>query len=155
MAPRLAHGDDIPAAAAAAAAAATAVATGGVLKAQPLRKDSPYDFEWDTAPEPHETRRRAILAKYGDQVRALYGPDSFVVVKVVASLAVQLAIASVAAELPLWGFLLVAYTVGGVINHGLTLAMHEVSHNLAFKSFALNRGFGIVTNLALGVPAFA
>jgi len=139
----------------AAARAAEFAVLGGVVKAHPLRKDSPYSFEWDSAPEPHDSRRRAILAKYGDQVRALYGPDRAVVVKVAVSLLVQLAIASVAAELPLWGFLLVAYTVGGVINHGLTLAMHEVSHNLAFKSFAMNRGFGIITNLALGVPAFA
>lgn len=137
------------------APAAPGVVDLAVIKDHTLRKSGPYDFEWDAAAEPHESRRRAILAKYGDRVRALYGPDSFVVVKVVVSLAIQLAIASVAAELPLWAFILVAYTIGGVINHGLTLAMHEVSHNLAFKSFAWNRAFGVFTNLALGIPAFA
>lgn len=126
-----------------------------VTKTSPLAKASAFDFEWDAAPEPHATRRAQILARYGDRVRALYGPDSFVVVKVALSLGVQLAIASVAAELPLWAFIAVAYTIGGVINHGLTLAMHEVSHNLAFRSFSANRAFGIVTNLALGIPSFA
>ena len=114
-----------------------------------------HDFEWDSAPEPHATRRRAILAKYGPAVRALYGPHPAIIAKVALCLAVQLTIASVAAELPLWAFMLVAYTIGGVTNHCLTLAMHEVSHNLAFKSFAANKVFGIVTNLPLGVPAFA
>lgn len=33
------------------------------------------DFLWTGEAEPHLTRRRAILAKYGDQVRALYGTD--------------------------------------------------------------------------------
>lgn len=33
------------------------------------------DFLWTGESEPHLTRRRAILAKYGDQVRALYGTD--------------------------------------------------------------------------------
>ena len=114
-----------------------------------------HDFEWDDAPEPHASRRRAILAKYGPAVRALYGPHPAILVKVALCMAVQLSIASVAAELPLWGFLVVAYTIGGLANHCLTLAMHEVSHNLAFRSFSANRVFGIVTNLALGIPAFA
>lgn len=126
-----------------------------VTKTHTLAKSSQFDFEWDSAPEPHASRRAQILAKYGDRVRTLYGPDNFVVVKVVLSLGIQLAIASVAKELPLWAFIAVAYTIGGVLNHGLTLAMHEVSHNLAFRSFSANRGFGIFTNLALGIPAFA
>ena len=96
-----------------------------------------------------------MLAKYGPQIRALYGPDRRVIVKVVVSLVIQVTIAAVASQLPLWGFILVAYTIGGVINHGLTLAMHEVSHNLAFKGFAANKAFGIFTNLSLGIPAFA
>ena len=50
---------------------------------------------------------------------------------------------------------LLAYTLGGVCNHSLTLAMHEVSHNLAFKSLFANRLFGIFVNLPMGIPAFA
>ena len=33
------------------------------------------DFLWVTNAEPHATRRRQILAKYGPQVRKLYGTD--------------------------------------------------------------------------------
>lgn len=121
----------------------------------PTAKASEYAFEWSPAAEPHATRRTAMLAAYSKQIRALYGPDATVVVKVLASLVVQVAIASVAGQLPWWAFVVVAYTIGGTLNHGLTLAMHEVSHNIAFKSFSANRAFGILTNLSLGLPAFA
>lgn len=48
-----------------------------------------------------------------------------------------------------------AYTLGGCCNHSLTLAMHEVSHRLAFRSLAATQWFGVFTNLPLGIPAFA
>ena len=34
-----------------------------------------HDFYWVADAEPHARRRKAILAKYGEQVRALYGYD--------------------------------------------------------------------------------
>lgn len=40
------------------------------------------NFDWTTSIEPHAARRRAILAKYGPQVRALYGTDPWTAVQV-------------------------------------------------------------------------
>ena len=46
------------------------------------------------------------------------------------------------------------YLWGGVINHGMMLAIHEISHNLAFGNArpVANRALGIFGNLVLGVP---
>ena len=40
------------------------------------------EFTWVTDAEPHSTRRREILSKYGDRVRALYGYDNSTAVQV-------------------------------------------------------------------------
>lgn len=49
---------------------------------------------------------------------------------------------------------LVAYTIGGVINHALLLGLHEISHNLAFGHARPlhNRIFSLIVNFPIGVP---
>ena len=49
-------------------------------------------------------------------------------------------------------FLLTAYIVGATANQNLFLAIHEISHNLAFKSSAANRLAAIFANLPIGLP---
>lgn len=47
-----------------------------------------------------------------------------------------------------------AYTFGGCINHSLTLAIHDISHNVAFgnKLAKWNRWFAMWANLPIGLP---
>lgn len=49
-------------------------------------------------------------------------------------------------------FWAVAYVVGGTCNQNLFLAIHEVTHNLAFRSILANRLLAIYANLPIGIP---
>ena len=51
-----------------------------------------------------------------------------------------------------WPFLLTAYIVGATANQNLFLAIHEISHNLAFRNPTANRLIAIFANLPIGVP---
>lgn len=49
---------------------------------------------------------------------------------------------------------IVAYCFGGVVNHSMTLAIHEIGHNLAYGNTRLmwNRMIGFIGNTCVGVP---
>lgn len=49
-------------------------------------------------------------------------------------------------------FWLLAYLIGGTANQNLFLAIHEITHNLAFKSIRANRLLAIYANLPIGIP---
>ena len=49
-------------------------------------------------------------------------------------------------------FLLTAYVVGATANQNLFLAIHEISHNLAFKAPLANRLFAVFANIPIGLP---
>ncbi len=87
-------------------------------------------------------------------MRKLYGPDAMLKWKVAFAVTFQLCMAWLVSGLGWPWVIALSYLVGGIVNHSMTLAMHEVSHNLAFSSPRLNRLFGIFTNLPLGVPSF-
>ncbi len=111
-------------------------------------------FIWSDEPEPHAQRRRELLAKY-PQVKELYGPCPRTKYICTALVAAQLLLAFLLRDAPWWLIVLVAYLVGGVINHALFLAIHELSHNLAFKKPLHNRLFALFVNLPAGVPVAA
>lgn len=51
-----------------------------------------------------------------------------------------------------WRFLATAYVIGATCNQNLFLAIHEISHNLAFRSAFANRLLAIFANLPIGLP---
>lgn len=108
-------------------------------------------FSWSEEREPHVERRRQMLRKY-PQIKQLYGPCARTKYVCSALVALQLLLAYSLRSSPWWLIVLVAYAVGGVINQALLLAIHELSHNLAFRKPWHNRVFAMLVNLPIGVP---
>ncbi|KAK8850473.1 hypothetical protein IAR55_004391 [Kwoniella newhampshirensis] len=111
------------------------------------------DFLWMTTEEPHRSRRIAIL-KAHPEVRKLMGPTSATFPLVIAVLSLQITLAlALRTHHPLSvPFILTAYIIGGTCNQNIFLAIHEITHNLAFKSIKANKILAIVANFSIGVP---
>ncbi|KAH6696979.1 dihydroceramide delta(4)-desaturase [Plectosphaerella plurivora] len=111
------------------------------------------EFFWTYTEEPHRSRRLAII-KAHPEVTKLCGPEPLTkwVVLGVVSLQVFLAYSLRNTSFFDWKFWAVAYVFGATANQNLFLAIHEISHNLAFRSPLANRLLAIFANLPIGVP---
>lgn len=112
------------------------------------------DYYWSYTDEPHATRRKEILAKY-PQVKDLYGYDWKTKYVVTCWVVLQCTIAFLLRDASWTTLLVVAYGFGGFATHALVLAMHEISHNLAFPKPWQNRMLGIFANVATVFPHFS
>ena len=110
-------------------------------------------FFWTYTEEPHRTRRNAII-KTHKEVLQLCGPEPLTKYLVFGVVALQLICASLLKDThPMsWAFWGTAYVVGATANQNLFLAIHEISHNLAFRSPMYNRLLAVCANLPIGIP---
>jgi sphingolipid delta-4 desaturase len=83
------------------------------------------------------------------------GHDSRMTIQVIISVFIQIIVAILLRDSSWLKLIFCAYVIGGTINHTLSLALHELTHNLAFghSKPMYNRLFGFFANLPLGVPA--
>lgn len=109
------------------------------------------EFVWAETDEPHASRRKQILAAH-PEIKELFGPDLWAFPKIVAVVALQLCTAASLHDARWLQITIVAYFFGSFLNHNLFLAIHELSHNLAFSTPHYNRLLGIFANLPVGVP---
>lgn len=109
------------------------------------------DYYWVEDREPHFQRRKDILQSH-PEVTKLFGVNPRLKYVTVAMVAVQLAIAYYAYLMPWWAFLLVAFAVGASIAQALFLAIHEITHDLAFKSKLYNNWLALFANLPIVFP---
>jgi len=110
-------------------------------------------FFWTYTEEPHRTRRHAIV-KAHPEITKLCGPEPLTKYLVIVVVSLQVLCAHILRNSPIlsWQFLLTSYIIGATANQNLFLAIHEISHNLAFRSALLNRAFAIFANLPIGIP---
>ena len=88
------------------------------------------------------------------EIKELMGHDPQLKYAVLLLVIVQLVSAYCMRDASWLAILLVGYAWGGVINHSMTLAIHEIAHNLAFGHARplANRALGIFGNLILAIP---
>ena len=88
------------------------------------------------------------------QVTKLCGPEPLTKYVVLGVVSLQICCAYLLRETSFfsWRFWLTAYVIGATSNQNLFLAIHEISHNLAFRSPMANRLLAIFANLPIGLP---
>lgn len=113
------------------------------------------DFIYSDDTEPHTLRRKELIAKYGSALNKLFGHEPWTKYIVVLLITSQLYLSYLLRdETFTMQFWLIAYIIGATITQALFLAIHEISHNLAFKSTTHNKLFGIFTNIPIVFPMF-
>ena len=112
------------------------------------------EFQYLFTDQPHIDRRLQILKKHPD-VRKLMGHDHATTAIVTAEVLAQFLIAYILRDSPWSSIFIVAYCLGGTINHSLSLSFHEIGHNLAAGNGRpyVNRWIGFFGNLPIGLPS--
>ena len=111
----------------------------------------PRKFLYVKNDEPHAYRRKQILQKY-PEIRLLMKPEPLTRYIVFLSVLLQILIAHMCSGLPWHLFMPAAYIFGATLNHSLFLAIHEMSHNLAFETPAYNKILSVIANCPIGFP---
>ncbi|KAK7078391.1 Sphingolipid delta(4)-desaturase DES1 [Halocaridina rubra] len=94
------------------------------------------------------------LHKKYPEIKNLFGNDPNLKWWVLGLVTFQILSLFVIQQLPWMWVLILAYCIGGTINHSLMLAIHEISHNLAFGHSRplANRALGIFANFPITLP---
>jgi sphingolipid delta-4 desaturase len=108
-------------------------------------------FYWSDEREPHFKRRKEILSSH-PEVRELYGIDEGLKYKILGMVLFQLISAPFIAELAWYWYLPIAYVFGASVSHTLLLAIHELSHDLAFKKKWHNHLIALFANIPIVAP---
>lgn len=116
-----------------------------------IRKDSANDFYWADDKEPHFQRRQEIL-KAHPEVKELFGIDTHLKYWTVLLVTVQMTVAAFSYQLSWLPFLLVNYFVGATIIHALFLAVHEITHDMAFQKKSSNTYLSFIANIPMLAP---
>lgn len=117
------------------------------------------EFHWVETAEPHMARRKEILKKH-PEVKKLFGVNPKMKFYAFSLVAVQLATAFFIHQvfelgIGLWAwalFLGITYLIGATVAQALFLAIHEITHNLAFRKESHNNLLALFTNIPIIAP---
>lgn len=111
------------------------------------------DFYWTDKKEPHTYRRKEILKRH-PEVTKLTGPEPLTKYIIFGIVSLQFFLAYYLRNTNIfsWKFLGIAYIIGATADQNCFLAIHEMSHNLAFKKPIHNKLYSIIANLPIGIP---
>ncbi|SCU83949.1 LAMI_0C05490g1_1 [Lachancea mirantina] len=111
------------------------------------------NFYWSSQKEPHAIRRHAILRDH-PEVKKLMGHEPLTKYIVLGVVLLQCTVAYLLRNThPLSvKFWVCAYVIGATANQNIFLAIHELSHNLAFRNPWHNKLFSVFTNTPIGIP---
>ncbi len=107
------------------------------------------DFLQPDGPNPHGGRARAIILQH-PEIRSLVGKNPWTFWITFGIVAVQTVVAAWMGSSPWWLIGLLAVTVGAFANHALWVVIHEITHNLVFKTPGQNTLAGIFAGLPHG-----
>ncbi|MFY0685710.1 MAG: fatty acid desaturase [Cyclobacteriaceae bacterium] len=107
-------------------------------------------FIWSEEREPHLDRRKKILQDH-PEIRSLFGIDRRLKYKALFACLLQLAIPFFLPE-NIWAFLAVCLIFGATLSHVLFLAIHEITHDLAYPKTVQNNWLAMMVNLPLVFP---
>lgn len=108
-------------------------------------------FYWSEGKEPHFDRRKKILEAH-QEVRRLFGIDRFLWLKSLMAVFGHMAIAIWFLPEHFGWMFLMALVLGATFSHIIFLAIHEITHDLAFKNKVANNWFAIFINAPILFP---
>ena len=112
----------------------------------------PLEFSHLDGHAVHRQRARDILARH-PEVRQLAGQNPTSALWAAGLVAVQWLAADLLHDASWLWVVVAAYLFGAFVNHALYVLIHECTHNLVFRSRALNNGLGILCDCALAFPS--
>jgi sphingolipid delta-4 desaturase len=108
-------------------------------------------FAFDDSVEKHSARRNAIL-KAHPEVRELYGSYPIIFLDSFSRVLLMIFLSWTVSDLSWPWLIFVSWIVAGTINHTLALALHELSHGLAFGKPLYDNLAMLAVNTVMGLP---
>ncbi len=110
------------------------------------------DFTRVDTPDQHIERRKEMMKKYPNELRAIMGNSPVTAFWIILTVATQFTVAYLLREQSWPVIILVAWAFGAWLNHALYVFVHDSAHNLVFKSELANRMIGMVCDFPLVAP---